>query len=102
MEIRFIECGYSTSSINGSSEELQKQYEEEIFKSWAKHESVIRHIDFTWLHDLSTEEVDELKQIYGISTETFGEYLRTPGFKTFNGQDKPGYTQLKEEALKRG
>ena len=101
-EIRFTECGYSTSTINGSSEEKQKRFIEEVFKSWDEHEAVIRHIDFTWMHDISQAKVDEFKDLFGLQSNTFGEYLRTLGLRTFDGEDKLGFVQLKKEAEIRG
>ena len=101
-EIRFTECGYATGAATGSSEEKQKQFVEEVFKAWDKHETKIRHIDFTWMHDLSQEKVDEFKTLFGISSNAFGEYLRTLGFRSHEGVDKEGFIQLKAEAEKRG
>ena len=102
--IYFNECGYPTSPINKSSEEQQRDFIKQVFKAWDKHDGQIMHIDFTWMHDLSASSVNTLKEYYGVQSEEFGEYLRTLGFRTFEGygRDKLGFIQLKEELEKRG
>lgn len=101
-EIRFTECGYATGVANGSSEEKQRRFIEEVFKAWDKHEATIRHIDFTWMHDISQDKVDAFKDLFGIQTNAFGEYLRTLGLRTYSGEDKLGFIQLREETETRG
>ena len=102
-EIIYItEAGYPSSSELGSSEEMQREFIREIFRAWDKHRLQIKLIDFVWLHDLSTSEVDIFVGYYGVSARNFREFLRTLGLRTYDGKEKQAFVALKAEAEIRG
>ncbi len=103
--IYFAECGYPSSPVCNSSEEMQKAFIENVFAAWDTHSDVIKYISFFKLTDWSQETVDELAPYYGLSDNNqFKEYLRTLGLRTYpgDGRSKPAYEALKCEASKRG
>ena len=59
-------------------------------------------MNFIWLHDISTAEVNTYKQYYGVNARGFGEYLGTLGLRTHNGEDKQAFKTLQQEAKVRG
>ncbi|MGD2248339.1 MAG: glycosyl hydrolase 53 family protein [Candidatus Methanofastidiosia archaeon] len=100
--IYITEAGYPSSPYVGSSEPMQKEFIKEIFKAWDTHKSHIKLIDFVWLHDLSTSQVDVFVRYYGVSAKNFREYLRTLGLRQYNGKEKEAFAALKKEAEIRG
>ncbi len=102
--ICFFQYGYPSSPVCGSSDELQKQFITQTFESWDAYAQNIRLIDFTWLHDLSQQEVDKNCLYYGVSDPAFKEFLRTIGLRSWNakGTDKPAFIELKHLATLRG
>ena len=102
-KIIYIEqTGYPTSSYLNGSEAKQREFIREIFKAWDKHSSQIKYISFTWLNDLSASGVHGFNQYYGWSDKSFNEFIRTLGFRTYDGQDKEAYRAIKAEANARG
>lgn len=96
--IYFQEVGFSTSSANGSSDEWQRQFAEEVFKAWDRHADRIKYFGWLWLTDLSAQQTDELVRYYGFQgsapAQRFGEYLRTLGLRNHDGSAKPAYTAV--------
>ena len=101
-KIYFAEAGYASSRDSGGSEEKQSEFIKQIFLAWDEHNDQVKLINFLWLHDLSPETVDYLAKAYGLSNKSFTEYLRTLGLRTYEGQDKPAFIALKQEAKARG
>jgi hypothetical protein len=103
-----VECGYQTSALCNSSEELQRQFIVEMFKLWDDHANKISFMGFLWLTDLSDAVVNQDVVDYGAtnlpSLNAFKGYLQTTGLRTYpgTGTDKPGFTQLKSELTSRG
>jgi len=100
--VLFYQLGYPSSKYIKSSEELQAQFVSETFRAWDKHRDKIKMIDFTWLHDMSPQKVDEMTRVYGISARGFTEFLASLGLRTYEGRDKPAFQRLKDEAKLRG
>lgn len=104
--IYFQEIGYQTSATSGSSEELQRQFAEEVFRAWDRHVDRIKYLGWLWLTDLSAEQTAELLRYYGVenspATAQFGEYLRTLGIRRHDGVAKPGYTAIQSLLRARG
>ena len=100
--IYITEAGYPSSSHLKSDETMQEEFIREIFKAWDTHKAQIKLIDFVWLHDLSTSEVDVFVEYYGVSAVPFKEFLRTLGLRTYNGKEKQAFIALKAEAEARG
>jgi hypothetical protein len=99
-EIYFLEIGYPSSSVCGSSEEAQAEFIKEVFKAWKAHKKQVKLLNFTWLTDISEKTVDELVGFYGVPSRCFAEYLRTLGLRTNDDRDKQAFRQLKIEAEK--
>ncbi len=100
--IYILEAGYPSSSLLNSSEEKQAEFIRAVFKAWDKYAEQIKLISFTWLHDISPEDIDSYGNYYGLHDETFLSYLATLGLRTFEGQDKEAFKVLKLEAKQRG
>lgn len=103
-----VECGYQTSDVCNSSDEMQRQFISEMFKLWDNHAEKINFMGFLWLTDLSDAYVDQLVIDYGLSgfpyLDEFRGYLQTTGLRTYSGMgnDKPGFQQLEKELKVRG
>lgn len=100
--IYFYQLGYPSSPSLKSSEAQQKQFVQEVFRAWDAHASQIKMIDFTWLHDMSPEAVENFKKFYGIESNNFAEFLATLGLRTYDGSDKEAFKALHTEAKARG
>lgn len=100
--ILFFQFGYPSSKYLRSSLTKQAQFIHESFMAWDQYTNNIKLIDFTWLHDLSPQALQENIDFYGIYDKKFSEFLKTLGLRTYNGQDKPAFVQLKAEASARG
>ena len=100
--VYFLEIGYPSSRYLGSSEKRQAEFVKEVFKAWDQHKAQVRAMNFIWLHDISTAEINTYKQYYGVNARGFGEYLGTLGLRTHNGEDKQAFKTLQQEAAVRG
>ena len=100
--VYFLEIGYPSSPGLGSSEKRQAEFVQEVFKAWDQHNAQVRAMNFIWLHDISTAEIDTYKQYYRVNARGFGEYLGTLGLRTHNGKDKQAFKVLQQEAMVRG
>lgn len=100
--IYLLETGYPSSSHLGSSETRQAEFIRETFKAWDQHHKQIRAMNFIWLHDISTAEVNTYKKYYGVNARPFGEYLGTLGLRTHNGKNKQAFKRLQQETQARG
>jgi hypothetical protein len=100
--IYILELGYPSSSVIGSSETLQAQFVQNVFRAWDEQAAHIKLIDFLWLHDISPELVNELGTYYGLDNQNFLEYLATLGLRTHQGEAKPAFDMLGQEAKRRG
>jgi hypothetical protein len=100
----FYQYGYPSSTVCNSSENLQAQFIAETFSAWDNHAANIRYIDFTWLHDLDTADVNFYGSYYGINDPVFLEFLRSLGLRTWNGSGthKLAMIELECQARQRG
>ena len=97
--IYFVECGYSSSPVCNSSEELQAEFFQNVFDAWDKHQANIKYLSVFKLTDWSLERVQELKTYYGINDTIFLEYLHGLGVRTWknDGSDKDAMYVIKCE-----
>ncbi len=74
------------------------------FAFWDAHPSVVRLVDFTWLHDLPPSAVAIQEGYFGLADPAFGTFLGSLGLRTDAGAGaaKPGWTALREETSQRG
>jgi hypothetical protein len=100
--IFFMELGYPSSDQLNSAEEKQAEFIQETFQAWDTHADQIGLISFTWMHDISDAAVNDYIEYYGVDSRNFAEFLGTLGLRTFNGEDKPAFETLREEASVRG
>jgi len=102
--IYFYQYGYPSSSSCNSSELKQAQFIKQTFTTWDLYASNIKAIDFTWLHDLDTADVNFYGRYYGITDTSFLEFLHTLGLRKWdgNGTDKLAFTELQCQLKQRG
>ena len=102
LPVLFAEIGSPSTSACGSSEALQAEFVRRAFGAWDRHAGHIELLDFVWMHDISDAALDVYEQYYGLSDACFLDYLGTLGLKRPNGDDKPAWVALEEEASRRG
>ncbi|MBK7819088.1 MAG: T9SS type A sorting domain-containing protein [Sphingobacteriaceae bacterium] len=100
----FYQFGYPSSATCNSSTTLQTQFITQTFQAWDTYAANIYMIDFTWLHDLDAAQVTYWGNYYNLTNPAFLEFLRTLGFRDFNGNgaDKPALKELRCQAKVRG
>ncbi len=98
------EVGYQTSPQNNSSEAKQAEFYCNFFKAWDEHLSRIKTANIVRMNDLSMEEAAISAGPYGISGNSFIEYLRTLGIRTFGnkGTNKQTFEVIKNNLQLRG
>ena len=91
----FHQYGYPSSKFLGSSEQKQAEFVQETFNAWRNFPQ-IKVINFTWLHELPTQEVERFAAFYGANeNQPFKEFLGSLGLRTYEGKDKPAFRVLK-------
>jgi hypothetical protein len=102
--IAFLEAGYPTSALLGSSEERQRDFVRQVFEAWDAHAARIQTVCFFGLTDPAPALVDSLLGYYGIPDPRFRAYLATLGFRTWPGagREKPAMGELQAQARARG
>ncbi|MCC6442577.1 MAG: hypothetical protein IT210_03855 [Armatimonadetes bacterium] len=82
------EVGYSTSALNGSSEDMQARFFENVFKSMRDHAKDIWGANVFLMCDLPDSLVNTLGDYYSLpDAGKFKSFLKTLGL--FDGQGKP-------------
>ena len=97
-----LEAGYPTSTTNGSSPDLQAQFVRELFAAWDRHATQLAMVNFLWMHDISTAELNALLAYYGSTAPAFAAFLGSLGMRSNSGVNKPGFDALRAEARARG
>lgn len=94
--IYFAECGYSSSNICNSSDDLQAQFYKNVFSSWDTYYENIKYLTIFKTTDWSQQDVIDLGAFYGINDTIFLEFLRTLGVRTWNnnGTNKLAYETI--------
>ncbi len=105
-EFYFLQYGYPSSPIIGSSLEKQRRFIEHTFSQWDRHRHKIRLITFTWLYDLQQGQLEQ------ISSGVMGEVSPDQAFTAFIlslglngervGEPKPAFRELQEQVRIRG
>ncbi len=97
-EIWLNEVGYqSGSEYCGSTQTKQAHFYHEFFAAWDSNRQNIKLVLIDWLHDISSEQLADMEEYYGISDPGFLEYLATLGLRYHDGTDKYAWLQLLEE-----
>lgn len=87
------ETGYPSGGC-GSSEALQAQYFQDLFKALQPRATEIPLVMLVWLHDISPDQLDYYARYYGTSNRCFLSYLGSLGLRSYTGQDKPAFAWL--------
>lgn len=97
------EIGYPTGDANDSSFQKQADFIRNMFEAWDDHADQVPVLSYSWLTDLPADSVTHFQGYYGVSSQAFGEFLRTLGLRTYpgEGEDKPGYQALLQETRAR-
>ncbi len=90
------ETGYPSGGC-GSSDALQTQYFQELFKALQPLSAEIPLVMLNWLHDISPESLGFYGQYYGTSNPCFLSYIATLGLRSHDGKDKPALTWLAQQ-----
>ena len=103
-KIAFIEAGYPSSALLGSSGARQKEFVRRVFEAWDAHAAQVESVCFFALTDPPPSLVDTLQGYYGLHDPRFREYLATLGLRTWPGVgvDKPAMEELRAQARARG
>ena len=95
------ECGYASSSVNGSSESAQADFISAVFNAWDDHDDRIKLIDFAWQYDVSESTADQWVIDYGMSgnlyENTFKHYLWSIGLHNHDSSEKLAMQRLRDE-----
>ena len=100
--IYILEAGYPSSTQCGNSEAIQSQFIDQAFTAWDAHADQIKLISFFALHDFSPAFVTQALLYYGDSDPCFAAFLGSLGLITYDGQQKPAYLELIQDASARG
>ncbi len=98
------EVGYQTSTQNNSTEAKQAEFYCNFFQSWDQHANNIKSANIVRLNDISLEGATASASPYGISSDSFIEYLRTLGLRTYDdkGGNKQAFDVVKSSLEARG
>lgn len=101
--VYFLEAGYPSGALCNSSEALQAEFIRQLFTAWDAHAAQVRLVSFTFLTDLSSANVEILKEYYRFDDPVFLEFLGTLGLRTFPGagSDKEAFRVLLDEVKAR-
>ena len=100
--VYLLEVGYPSSELLGSSEAQQAEFVRQVFTAWDAQAQAIPYLCFTWMHDISDDALRDYQDYYGLDAPPFAAFLATLGLRTRDGQDKPAFRALAEEASARG
>ncbi len=100
--IAFLELGYPSSDLLGSSEQHQAAFISHAFAAWDRHNDQIETINFLGVHDYSTKEVKTFTDYYGFNDKSFIGFLSSLGLLKADGTQKKASAVFREEATVRG
>jgi hypothetical protein len=101
--IHIEEVGYSSSTTNAGTEDLQSEFFCNIFKAWDLYSSRIPSLAILRMVDKTRSDAESVATTYGLSgNETFIEFIRTLGIKSSDGIAKSSFTMIQSELQKRG
>lgn len=101
-KVEFLEFGYPTSALIGSSEDKQAEFVREMFKAWDAYAGRIPIITFFGVSDLTKADLDMYVKYYNLgSQKNFGGYLGTLGLMKADGTHKKAFAVFQEEAKAR-
>ncbi len=80
----------------------EARFVEEAFKMWDRHGAHIDLMEFTWLHEQPVSALQGYARYYDLHETGFLTFLGTLGLRSYDGTDKPAFSQLVQESGARG
>ena len=96
--IRIVEAGFPSSSLNGSSMELQAEFIGALFAAWDEHATQIQSITLWTEHDYAPRELDQVEQPTDSQRSPVVALVGSIGLRLWDGEGAP---KLAWEALLR-
>lgn len=102
--IRIVEAGFPSSSLNGSSPELQAEFIRALFAAWDTHADQIRSITLWVEHDYSPRELDQIEHSSNDRQSPAVALVGSLGLRQWDdgGEPKPAWETLLQETEIRG
>ena len=100
--IGILEAGYPSSTTLASSEAQQAEFVRQLFRAWDAQGERIALLNFTWLTDAPPATIEAWTDYYGLDGPRFAAYLATLGLRHADGEPKPAFEMLADEAHARG
>lgn len=101
LPLRLLECGFSSDTQLGSSEQKQADFVSAVFRAWDTNINNIPQLDYFAVHDLSPDAVEFFRNYYGISGANFAIWLGSLGLRQWDGTPKIGWQRFVDEAAAR-
>jgi hypothetical protein len=100
--ILFQEVGYPTSTVLGSSEQMQAQFVTNVFSEWMKAGDKIQYLSFFLLHDDTPANCQLIAAQFGVTDPNFPLFFCSLGLRNSDGTDKLAWPALKTAAQANG
>ncbi|HWD41864.1 MAG TPA: hypothetical protein VG944_23695, partial [Fimbriimonas sp.] len=94
------EIGYPASPENGSSEQKQAQFIDEVFKQLETLDSKVPFASFFLQTDFGTAQLDAFTGYYGVSEASFRSFLGSLGLHDSTGKPRQAWNVFTRECLK--
>lgn len=101
-DISFLELGYPSSELVGSSEQLQLEFYENFFLAWDEHAKQVTVVNLLGVTDFPATQVAGYTEYYSFADEAFVGYIGSLGLLTADGQPKDAFKLVAREAKRRG
>lgn len=103
-DLYFYQLGFPSSSLLQSSEPIQAEFIRKTFQAWDLYADQVKLVDFTFLHNLSDQEIDVITDEFDIDSVLFTEFLNSLGLLKYDSSlpDKEAYSAVQEEGHIRG
>lgn len=102
--IRIVEAGFPSSSLIGSSPELQAEFIHELFAAWDDHAPQIQSITLWVEHDYAPRELDQVEHASDNRRSAAVALVGSIGLRQWDdeGAPKPAWDALLQETESRG
>lgn len=98
----YYQIGYPSSDKLGGSVELQADFVSRVFEVWDEYADRVRMVNFQWMHETPPYGVDEFSRYYQNDDDNFRAFVGSIGLKSWEGEPKPAWERLRQEAAARG
>ena len=100
--IHVMEIGYPSGTGVGSSQSAQAEFISESFAMWDRYADRIEYMEFTWLNEQPSYQIDVWAEYYRLNDPGFLEFLGTLGLRDQDGRSKAAFERLINETDRRG